>query len=524
MIPTTLHTTRPRPVIARRSHPALLLLTLALPAAACGKGKVGEAVRPDETSAAQAMGEAPASFDCSAVAPAADPLVVDWPDQDRMDLGLALGGDGVAVVHYSCDGLQLLRHCKIADRYDFAGRSVMTSVVELESADKIAASLPVQGMALSAEVGGESKIEIATAIIGRMTTPVASPTKDMLEGDCDEATHYIRAAYVGAFAMATATKGEARAAAEIMQASASGDSSSGRKALTRDGDLSACESFDGSQARPPGACQSAVRVELYPLDTTDGTAAPPVKDPDKAPIENTCPAGYVSSQGGCAKKAETKAYRCDPRDLEECKQQCERGDATSCYNAALRLNPPTAPNDPKYAARQQARVPLLLTACEGGVGIACHTLGMHYNSKNAGEYDPKQSAQYFNKACFEQFKGVSCTFLASAYFDGTLFPKSIAKGKAMMERACRTGHTSACTTIGKWHLTGDKRSGTPKDVAQGLEILDRACKKASYGYACFDLETIYKTGKPKGIKRDKARAADYHGRGCALEPKAYQCK
>lgn len=523
-MPTTLLPSSPRPVFAHRSHPALLLLALALSASACGKGKVGEVVRPDETTAAQALGEAPATFDCSAVAPAADPLVVDWPDQDRMDLGIALGGDGVAVVHYSCGGLRLLRHCKIADRYDFAGRSVMTSVVELESADKIAASLPVQGIALSAEVGGESKIEIATAIIGRMTTPVASPTKDMLQGECDDATHYIRAAYVGAFAMATATKGEAHAAAEIMKASASGDSESGRKALTRDGDLGACETFDGTQARPPGACQSAVRVELYPLAESDAASVAPAKDPDKEPIANTCPSGYVASGGGCTKKAEAKAYRCDPKNLEECKEQCDKGDPTSCYNAALRLNPPIAPNDPRYAASKAAEVPLLEKACEGDVGMACASLGSYYRNKNAKAVDLDKSRTYYERSCFDQFQGTACMSLASGHLDGTLYPKNLAKGVAMQERACRTGYSYACTVMAKWHLEGDKRAGIDKDVAKGVEILDRACTKARYPYACFDLEEIYKTGKPKGIKRDKARAADYHGRGCALEPKAFECK
>lgn len=531
-MPTTLLPFSPRLVIAHRSHPALLCLALALSASACGKGMVGEAVRPDETTGAQALGDAPATFDCSAVAPAADPLVVDWPDQDRMDLGIALGGDGVAVVHYSCGGLRLLRHCKIADRYDFAGRSVMTSVVELESADKIAASLPVQGIALSAEVGGESKIEIATAIIGRMTTPVASPTKDMLEGECDEATHYIRAAYVGAFAMATATKGEAHAAADIMKASASGDSESGRKALTRDGDLGACETFDGTQMRPPGACQSAVRVELSPLAEGDAASAAPPKDPDKEPIANTCPSGYVSSGGGCTKKAEAEAYRCDPSDVEECKTQCERGDPTSCYNAALRLDPPIAPNDPTYPASRKKRVPLLEKACDGGVGPACRALGSHYNNKSAKALDPKKSAQYYDKACFQLFDGSACSSLAEAYLDGTLFPKDVAKGVAHKERACRMGNTYSCVQIAEWQLRGDKRTKTAKDVDKGLETLDRACTKARYSYACFYLEELLTKGtmggkakgKISGIKPNPPRAAGYHAKGCALNPKAFECK
>ena len=155
---------------------------------------------------------------------------------------------------------------------------------------------------------------------------------------------------------------------------------------------------------------------------------------------------------------------------------------------------------------------------------------MHYQNKNAKQLDPTKSVQYYNTACFEQFEGVSCLFLASAYFDGTLFPKNVTKGNEMMQRACTTGYTSACLRIAEWNLSGDSRSKTKKNVAKGLEIMDRACTKARYEYACFDLEELMTTGtldhnaKIKGIKKDRKQAAEYHAKGCALAPKSRQCK
>ena len=450
-------------------------------------------------------------FDCTEVAPAAEPLVVDWPDHDRMDLGIKLRDEGVAVVHYGCDGIKLLKHCTIPGSYRFAGSSALVRVIELESADSVQASLPVQGLKFSAEVSGDSKIDIATAIIGRMGTMVTAPGKSDLTGECDGATHYVRSAYLGAFTMATGTKGKAAAAADVFKFSASGSSSSSRSALTQDGDVAACEAYDPNTPQPPGKCRSAVRLELSPL------AAQP--DPEKDGLANVCAAGFVPAAGGkCTRPGSGAAYRCDREDFADCKTQCELGNADSCYNAAIgpRSRRPLPPNHPEYPKRKREQVPFMEKACTGGVGLACNALGITYGSKNSGLLNLAKSAQYYRKACFDAFFGTSCIFLARMHIDGKGMPKNPRKGVALMSRACNLGSASGCNELGKWHLQGNPKAKVAKNPARGVQILKSACEEGKLGYACLDLADHMKKAK-------NPKASMYKAKGCKLEPKSHKC-
>jgi hypothetical protein len=485
----------------------------------CGKGAVGEAVRPDERSGAEAMGEAPAKFDCTAVAPAAEPLVVDWADHERMDLGIKLREEGVAVVHYGCDGLRLLKHCKIDGGYNFAGSAASTVVIELKSADAVQASLPMQGIKFAAEVSGDSQIDVATAIIGRLGTMVTAPTKGDAKGECDGATHYVRSAYVGAFAMATGTKGKAAAAAEVFKFSASGSSESSRHALTTDGELGVCEAYDpdANPDAPPGKCRAAIRLELAPL--AEGAAAKPPPNPEKEGLANSCPAGFVSANGACERPAAAPAYRCDRANFEDCKTQCEKGNADSCYNAGLGplSEKPVAPNDPNYAKTKQAKAPFMEKACAGGVGLACNSLAIDHDSKNSGMLNPPKAVEYFKRACYDLFLGASCMFLSSKHLEGKGVPKDPRKAVALLERACNIGYASGCNRLGEWYLQGSSVAKVAKNPKKGIEVMKSACEQGKVGYSCLALAKYFTT------KKDPA-AAQYKAKGCALEPKSFDCK
>ncbi len=501
----------------------VLLSTMVLTAATgCGQGLAGEAVRPEAKSGAQARGEGAASFDCSQVAPAAQPLVVDWPDHDRMDLGITLRQEGVAVVHYACDGIRLLKHCALEGDYQFAGAPMMLDVVTLETADSVAASLPVQGATLAAEVSGDARIDVATAIIGRINTLVRGPTPAELKGDCADATHYVRSAYVGAFSMATGTKGSAEVAVEVFEAGAGGSSSSARTALTRDGDLEACESYQLGQPQPPGQCQSAVRVELFPLAEASGVAV--TSESDDEELTNVCAAGYVYSDGKCTRPEQVAAYRCDRDDHEDCKAQCAAGNIDSCHNAGLgpRSRRPVAPNDPKYAKSRAETRPLFEQACEGGVAAACAQLGMDYGSKNTGVYDPKKAAEYYRRACFDLMYGTACIFLSTDYAKGKGVRRDPRMAVDLLERGCNLGSGSACQRLAGWYIEGNRELALKRDTAKGASILERACTQAKMGYACLELAEYHAQGK--FMRKNPAVAKRFHDKGCALKPDAYACK
>src|SRR5689334_15751174 len=82
----------------------------------CVAGGVGEAVRPKDPSASDALGE---GGECTGIAAEAQPFLVDWKDEQRGELEIAMQ-KGVAVLSYSCKGIKLLRDCKLPGEYGFA--------------------------------------------------------------------------------------------------------------------------------------------------------------------------------------------------------------------------------------------------------------------------------------------------------------------------------------------------------------------------------------------------------------------
>src|SRR5258708_1510746 len=122
------------PILAPRVS-ALAGLALA----ACAVGGPAGSLRPADPTYAQATG---ASESCRVVESHGEPLVVDWRPEQRGDLEIAMR-EGIAVVHYDCQGLHVLKDCALAGQYGFVGMNRKSQVVRLENEDEIRANLPL---------------------------------------------------------------------------------------------------------------------------------------------------------------------------------------------------------------------------------------------------------------------------------------------------------------------------------------------------------------------------------------------
>jgi uncharacterized protein len=236
----------------------------------CG-GAAGKAIRPQEASAQTALNEESNIKTCTP-APG-QPLVVDMRSSDRSDFELAMN-EGVAVVSYNCKELHLLRACSLKGGYAFKGVSRKEDMVQLESKDEVAANMPVSGAKLSAGMKSGSTLDLALVTVGKKRASAQDVSKADLEGDCKEATHIVRGAYVGAFAMGTGTLGHAQAVAELFGAGVSGSSRSDRQASTKDGDITSCRQATKDAAAPPEDCQAILRLDLAPIREAPPPGAP----------------------------------------------------------------------------------------------------------------------------------------------------------------------------------------------------------------------------------------------------------
>src|SRR5262245_28761698 len=84
----------------------------------CGApGGAAQAVRPEATTGSAALGE---TTECRDVSRGSKPLVVDWKPEQRGDLEVAMS-EGVAVVAYDCQKMELLTDCRADGSYGFKG-------------------------------------------------------------------------------------------------------------------------------------------------------------------------------------------------------------------------------------------------------------------------------------------------------------------------------------------------------------------------------------------------------------------
>src|SRR5579872_5420894 len=106
-------------MFTRHAYPSSMALGLLGLVTACGAGAAGKAVRPDDPTAAQALGDGtPGTVNCTKAPARGETLVVDWKTNDQLDLAVALK-NGIAVVSYDCKSIRLLQGCSAKGKYGF---------------------------------------------------------------------------------------------------------------------------------------------------------------------------------------------------------------------------------------------------------------------------------------------------------------------------------------------------------------------------------------------------------------------
>lgn len=445
----------------------------------------------------------------------AEPLVVDLSAASRVDFEAAMDS-GVALVHYDCKAVRLVKDCRLVGDYKFAGVSRKEEVIHLDSQDEIKANLAFSPVAKgNVETNRAAALDVAYVLVGKRTTP-ALVSRGVLQGSqCGEVTHYVRAAAVGAFAVQASTKGHVAAAAEVFGSSGSGSSGSARQSTKKDGNPKSCEDSKPGAEQPPGECRSAIRFELVPL--TDeiaqkkgddkapdpkhaGKSDPPKTDPkadkgDAKAIDDPCPEGFALAAGKCAKKVEgaTAAHLCAPKDVADCEAQCSAGHMGSCHNlaslafvnygkdvssaqnvkdetratelwkkacdanvleACYQYGDARATKTGSFAADLPAATAAYTKACDGGVADACYTLGDGLvTGSHGGRKDPVAGFAFLSRAC-NLGSSWSCRDMGEYLFAGSNgIPKAPAKGDKLLSAFCAQGDLKACDDLGL-HLLG----------------------------------------------------------------------
>jgi TPR repeat protein len=471
----------------------LALVTLALlplSLSTCKAGAVGDAIEPDKPTAADAVGE----LECRTDQSMAEPLIVDWGSDDRTDLEISMR-DGIVVAAYDCNSFRVLENCQAGSGYKFAGVGRKEDVIQIVGQDELHANFPLGAAKFEAGLDRSSAIDIALVTVGKHRALTAKVSRVDLDGDCDGATHFVRSAVVGAFAVGTGTRGHAAAVAEVFKiGDVGGSSTSEQQSLNKDGDLAACAAANPGDEAPPPQCQSLLRVELVAL--VEAPVDPEAQAaPGDAPLGNVCTAeGFVWDGKKCTKASEAKGYRCNPQDVAECKAQCDAGNADSCYNLAglTMMGKAGGPAD------KAAATALYEKACAGDSLAACSSLTWQLDWKTEGA----RVIGLLQKSC-DGGRTFDCRTLGIELIRGLRLTKDEARGEKLLAGACSSGDPFACGDLGLYYLE-------QKQASRALGVVQKDCE-AGNGGSCAKMGgwlSRCEDGRPPGMSPSEIKSCE----------------
>jgi hypothetical protein len=469
-----------------------------------GAGQAGEAVRPKDPTANAALGEATCH---DVTGKPGEPLVVDWKPEQRGDLEVAMK-EGVAIVAYDCKSIKVLEGCSLEGKYGFLGMTRKEEVVQLANADEVSANLPLSGVKLGGEMQRGSTLDIALVMVGKKKTTWDAPTKEDLKGTCTGATHFVRGATVGAFAMGTGTQGKVRASAELFGAGTQAASSSQKSVQNKDGDVGDCQKASPDSDKAPSQCGAPIRLMLQPIaaskvaEAKDPPKAPPSEKPSLATIEGAeaCPTGLVLSNGKCTTAAAAPTHQCKANDVADCTAQCDKSHPGSCAELGTFY---ANKNDYSKA------IPALTKGCDGGALAGCASLGIMYYAGFGIKTDATKAVSLFQKSC-DGGEAIGCRELGrNTQFGTGGLGKDEKRAFSLYQRACEGGDFTGCAFVGSLYMSG---IGTDKNVPKGVEFNRRACD-GGHAASCAETASVYESGAA-GVGKNEILAKMLYQRGC----------
>ena len=430
--------------------------------------------------------------------------MVDWDPEVRGDLEVAMK-EGVAVVAYDCNSIKLLPDCGLDGGYGFIGMTRKEKLVSMEDSDEIKANLPMSGVSFLAKLGGEIKrgttLDAAMVMIGKKNSARKRASRDELEDDCSEATHFVRSATLGAFVLATSTAAEGKVAANFFGDQGAGAGSASAEAVhNKDGNIEDCMKATPDATSAPSQCGAPLRLRLKPIN--EGVSTSPATGGDVAEVDvPSCPPGFVVTDDGCEKPQVDTPYQCDLGDAKTCNAQCEKGHAGSCYVlGAMLRDGQGAKKDWKQA------VSLFAKACKGDEAEACRAAGTMYAAGHGGKRDSKAAQTMLASSC-DGGDALGCVELGKLMLTETRL--NAGDAQFVFRKACYGGEYEGCTWLG--NMRQDGLGGMKSSAKIANKFYEKGCKEGS-ALACYKL--ALNTSAGAGTKKDKAKAAELMGKAC----------
>ncbi len=252
-----------------------------------------------------------------------NPLVVEWPGTAKVDLEAGFKQSLVIVSYQGCT-LKVLNGCAAKGRYKFVDTTPTRDTMAISTNTDLYARLPLGAASLKGELESGSALKLDYVAVGQHVV-TAAPSS--VAGDCEGATHYVRAITVGAYSLDVVAGTAAGAEASIGNAGVGVNRKEEVRRLRGAGDVDRCLTRVAK-----GECGGVLQLGLAPLETSfasePATATRPSSDDRNAvAMIKAAKEGYrlresamqrfnAGDAGGCL-AALDRADKIDPDAAEE---------------------------------------------------------------------------------------------------------------------------------------------------------------------------------------------------------------
>jgi hypothetical protein len=469
---------------------------------------------PRDTSASEMLDELAVQPNETCKTTPVSPLIVDLRTPERADLAAAMK-DGLAVVAYDCADLRVLPRCRRSGRYEFVGVERSEDVIRLKGENEVRANLFGGQFGVEGQVARRAVFDLALVTVGKQRASVVEVVRDELKGDCEGATHVVRGAYVGAFALSKETSGRVQAVAQVFVASARTSSAEQRLAQHRSGDLQACRASASTDVAPPDACSAMSRLELLPVvaKASEGSRDTERRRAlDAAAAAQTCAAGYLWTGDKCAPRTSDEARAtCDG---VTCERRCREGHVPSCLRARRYYEgwDITPSGEERMSSRSLSAADVtrvLEHGCRLRHGESCIDRGDYaagFQDMEHAQFTAENWAKarpWYQQGC-EAGATVACLQVATSW-------QGDAKATQWRERACKMGSALGCRELARELLKG---AGAEREMPRALALYERGCDSGleENAHDCHEAARLALTGATP----DRGRAARAWSTGCRL--------
>lgn len=317
------------------------------------------------------------------------PFIIEWDATDQSSFQ-ALASSNVVVVRYEGCKLTVLDGCANDSVKGSLGayRPIDWTSGQLESVDiddenELYAKLPLGAASLGGRVQRGDKFHMEYFVSGTRTATRSSLHRADLDKipACKEATHFVYAYNLGAFALASKSALKGETGGSYFGFGASGRTSSQSAAEKKGGSLASCQA---SAAKEIDGCKAPIRLALRPISAGESADAKAARAADTPESVNL--AGAVRADADRQKQADEHARSAREKQIA--------GDGNGCLaeldqHDRLDPSPSTSSSSPKGGdlARLRAKCVMLSGQCDAGKDLLRKVIDAQ------GIQDPRYSAQ-----------------------------------------------------------------------------------------------------------------------------------